>query len=150
MPIPKPRPGENQNEFMQRCMGDEKMKDEYPNMQRYPVCQASWQRAKHEFQDSYNDYPDSVSNNAKRGIELNEKVGNKCATQVGKVRAQQLANKEKISIETIKRMYNYLSRAEKYYENGTPEDCGYISYLLWGGKSAKDWAQSKINEFNNK
>lgn len=48
MPIPKPRPGENQNEFMQRCMGDEKMKDEYPNMQRYPVCQASWERAKHD------------------------------------------------------------------------------------------------------
>ena len=40
------------------------------------------------------DYPDAVSNNAKRGIELNEKVGNKCATQVGKVRAQQLAKGE--------------------------------------------------------
>lgn len=150
MPIPKPRPGENQNEFMQRCMGDEKMKDEYPNMQRYPVCQASWERAKHEFQDSYNDYPDSVSNNAKRGIELNEKVNNRCASQIGKIRARQLANHEKVSIETIKRMYSYLSRAETYYDNGTPEDCGYISYLLWGGKAAKEWAQSKINEFNNK
>lgn len=41
--------------------------------------------------ESYSDYPDSVKNNAKRGIELNDKVDNKCATQVGKIRAQQLA-----------------------------------------------------------
>jgi len=94
--------------------------------------------------ETYNDYPDSVSNNAKRGIELNKKVGNKCATQVGKVRAQQLAKKEKLSVETIKRMYSYLSRAEVYYESGDTEACGYISYLLWGGKSAKSWAESKL------
>jgi len=99
--------------------------------------------------ESYSDYPESVSNNAKRGIELNEKVGNKCATQVGKVRAQQLANKEPISEATIKRMFSYLSRAEVYYEKGDTESCGYISYLLWGGKSAKSWAESKINSFEN-
>lgn len=98
-------------------------------------------------EQSFNDYPDSVKNNAKRGIELNDKNDNKCATQVGKVRAQQLANGEKISIETIKRMYSYLSRAEVYYDNGNINDCGYISYLLWGGKSAKAWAESKINQF---
>ena len=40
--------------------------------------------------ESFRDYPDSVSNNAKKGIELNEKQGNKCATQVGKIRAQHL------------------------------------------------------------
>ena len=44
--------------------------------------------------ETYNDYPQAVSNNAKRGIELNEKVNNRCATQVGKIRAQQLAQKE--------------------------------------------------------
>ena len=63
--------------------------------------------------ETYKDYPSGVSNNAKRGIELNEKVNNKCATQVGKIRAQQLANKENISLETIKRMYSYLSRSKK-------------------------------------
>ena len=99
--------------------------------------------------ESYSDYPDSVSNNAKRGIELNEKVGNKCATQVGKVRAQQLANKEPISEATIKRMFSYLSRAEVYYEKGDTESCGYISYLLWGGKSAKSWAESKLKSLEN-
>ena len=96
--------------------------------------------------ESYKDYPTSVRNNAKRGIALNEKVNNKCATQVGKVRAQQLANGEAISVETIKRMYSYLSRAEEYYNEGDTTSCGYISYLLWGGKSAKRWAESKLKE----
>jgi len=99
--------------------------------------------------ESYSDYPDSVKNNAKRGLELNEKVNNKCATQVGKVRAQQLAQGKPVSLETIKRMFSYLSRAEVYYEKGETTDCGYISYLLWGGKSAKSWAESKIKSIEN-
>lgn len=96
--------------------------------------------------ETYKDYPSGVSNNAKRGIELNEKVNNKCATQVGKIRAQQLANKENISLETIKRMYSYLSRAEEYYDEGNTEACGTISYLLWGGKAGLRWAESKLKE----
>ena len=96
--------------------------------------------------ESYRDYPDSVSNNAKKGIELNEKVNNKCATQVGKVRAQQLAKKQPLSVDTIKRMYSYLSRAQEYYDAGDKESCGYISYMLWGGLSGKRWAASKLKE----
>ena len=96
--------------------------------------------------ESFTDYPDSVKNNAKRGIELNEKNNNKCATQTGKVRAQQLANGEPISIETIKRMYSYLSRAETYYDEGDTSACGTISYLLWGGKSALGWSRNKLRE----
>jgi|TARA_R100000482_G_scaffold34623_1_gene11349 hypothetical protein len=98
--------------------------------------------------ETYSDYPTSVRNNAKRGIKLNEKVNNKCATQVGKVRAQQLAKGEAISVETIKRMYSYLSRAEEYYDEGDTTSCGYISYLLWGGKSAKRWAESKLKSLD--
>jgi hypothetical protein len=96
--------------------------------------------------ESYTDYPDAVSNNAKRGIELNEKNGNKCATQVGKVRAQQLANKEPISEETIKRMFSYLSRAKEYYNENDTEACGTISYLLWGGDSALSWSERKLEQ----
>ena len=97
--------------------------------------------------ESFSDYPDSVKNNAKRGMELNEEQGNKCATQVGKVRAADLAAGRPVSMDTIKRMFSYLSRAETYYDKGSPEDCGYISYLLWGGKTAKGWAESKIKAF---
>ena len=98
--------------------------------------------------ESYTDYPDAVSNNAKRGIELNEKVNNKCATQVGKVRAKQLAQKKPVTVETIKRMFSYLSRAQEYYDEGNSEACGTISYLLWGGKAGLRWAGSKLKELD--
>jgi len=97
--------------------------------------------------ESYSDYPSGVKNNAKRGLELNEKVNNKCATQVGKIRAQQLAQGKPISKETIKRMYSYLSRAEEYYDEGDTKACGTISYLLWGGKAGKRYAAKKLKEF---
>jgi hypothetical protein len=96
--------------------------------------------------ESYSDYGSGISNNAKRGIELNENNGNKCATQTGKVRAQQLANGEAISVETIKRMYSYLSRAESFYDESDMNACGTISYLLWGGKSALSWSRNKLRE----
>ena len=99
--------------------------------------------------ESYSDYPSGVKNNAKKGLELNEKVDNKCATQVGKVRAQQLAQGKPISKETIKRMFSYLSRAEEYYDEGDSKACGTISYLLWGGKAGLRWAGSKLKELEN-
>ena len=96
--------------------------------------------------ESYSDYGSGIANNAKKGIELNEKNGNKCATQVGKVRAQQLANGEPISVETIKRMYSYLSRAETYYDETDTSACGTISYLLWGGKAGLAYSRNKLRE----
>ena len=99
--------------------------------------------------ESYSDYPSSVSNNAKRGLKLNEAVNNKCATQVGKIRAATLSAGRPVSIETIKRMYSYLSRAEAYYKPEDTEACGTISFLLWGGKSAKTWAEAKLKQLEN-
>jgi len=100
---------------------------------------------KYELQ-TYSDYGSGVRNNAKRGIELNKKVNNKCATSVGKVRAQQLARGEKLSVGTIKRMYSYLSRAETYYDANDTKACGTISYLLWGGKAGLNWSRGKLRE----
>jgi hypothetical protein len=46
-------------------------------------------------------------------------------------------------------MYSYLSRAETYYDNADSQnDCGYISYLLWGGKSALSWSRNKLKELD--
>jgi hypothetical protein len=96
--------------------------------------------------ESYADYPSGVKNNAKKGIELNKKVNNKCATQVGKIRARQLASGKGLTKSTIKRMYSYLSRAEEYYDESDTKACGTISYLLWGGLAGKRWAKSKLDE----
>lgn len=100
---------------------------------------------KYELQ-TYGDYGSGVRNNAKRGIELNKKVNNKCATSVGKIRAQQLSRGEKLSVSTIKRMYSYLSRAETYYDANDTKACGTISYLLWGGKAGLNWSRGKLRE----
>ena len=96
--------------------------------------------------ESYSDYGSGISNNAQKGIDLNDKNNNKCATPVGKVRAQQLAKGEPISVETIKRMYSYLSRAETYYDETDMNACGTISYLMWGGKAALSWSTNKLRE----
>jgi hypothetical protein len=96
--------------------------------------------------ETYNDYPDGVTNNAKKGIEYNAKQGNKCATPVGKIRAQQLAQRKNISVQTIKRMYAYTSRAQAFYDPSDTSACGTISYLLWGGDAARRWSASKLKD----
>lgn len=105
-----------------------------------------YKKGKNLILESYKDYPQSVKNNAKRGIDLNKKVNNKCATDVGKIRASQLAQGKPISEATIKRMYSYLSRAEEYYNESDSKACGTISYLLWGGKAGLAWSKSKLKK----
>lgn len=104
--------------------------------------------SKDEF-ESYSDYPDGVKNNAKRVLEYVEENGwGSCGTAVGKQRANQLAKGEAISVETIQRMYSYLSRHEvdldssKSYGDG----CGKLMYDAWGGKAALGWSRNKLRE----
>ena len=127
---------------------EEEAKDMLKYIRRIVKQDGRYKDGQKEVLESYADYPDAVKNNAKRGLELNEAVNNKCATQVGKVRAQQLAQGKPVSEETIKRMYSYLSRAEEYYDENDTEACGTISYLLWGGLAAKRWAESKLKEID--
>jgi hypothetical protein len=99
--------------------------------------------------ESYSDYPDSVKNNAKAVLKYVEENGwGSCGTPVGKQRANQLANGEPISLDTVKRMYSYLSRHEVDLDSskGYNDGCGKLMYDSWGGKSALSWAQSKINQ----
>ena len=148
MPLPTPQSNETSDQFLGRCMTNSNTNAEFPDTaQRLAVCGSIWANHKRQEFESYSDYGEGIRSNAKRGIELNERNGNKCATQTGKVRAQQLANGEAISVETIKRMHSYLSRAETYYDNADDtSDCGYISYLLWGGKAALSWSRNKLRE----
>jgi len=100
------------------------------------------------FQDSYDDYPDSVKGNAQAVLKYVEENGwGSCGTDVGKQRANQLAKGEPISEDTIRRMYSYLSRHEVDLDSskGYGDGCGKLMYDSWGGKSALSWAESKIN-----
>jgi hypothetical protein len=49
MPLPIPDKGETKKEFINRCMGDSTMLNEYPdNPQRYAVCESQWDSNKEE------------------------------------------------------------------------------------------------------
>jgi len=98
--------------------------------------------------ESYGGYPKSAVNNAKKGIELNEKNGNNSSAQVGRIRGQQIAKNTEFTLPTLKRIYSYLSRAERYNIPSGPENRGTISYLLWGGKSMLTWTTSKLKGLN--
>lgn len=101
---------------------------------------------------TFSDYPKSASNLAKRAIEFTEQNPNSCATQVGKVRAQQLANREPLSLETVKRTYSFLSRS-RAYDTGSFTDkdgrpvCGSISYAYWGGDSMLTWSKNTVEKY---
>jgi len=100
--------------------------------------------------ESYSDYPDSVKNNAKAVLDYVEENGwGSCGTEVGKIRANQLAKGEPISEETIKRMYSYLSRhaGDLDSSKGYGDGCGKLMYDSWGGKTALSWAESKVKQF---
>lgn len=101
-----------------------------------------------ETKQTFADYPSQAKENARKGLELNEAVGNKCATAVGKTRANQISKGEGLSLDTLKRTYSYLSRAEVYYDANDTESCGTISYLLWGGKAMASYCESKLKELN--
>jgi hypothetical protein len=97
--------------------------------------------------ESYSDYPDGVKNNAKRALEWADKNGwGSCGTPVGKTRSNQLSKGEPISVDTIKRMYSYLSRHEVDLETskGFGDGCGYLMYQAWGGKAALGWSRNKL------
>ena len=99
--------------------------------------------------ETYKGYPQSAINNAKKGIRLNEEVGNKCATNIGKQRARDIVANRAFSLETLNRVYSYLSRAKEYYNPNDEKACGTISYLLWGGESMRVWSEKKLAEINN-
>ena len=99
--------------------------------------------------ESFSDYGDGVKGNAKRVLEYVEKNGwGSCGTPVGKQRVNQLAKGQPISVDTIKRMYSYLSRHEVDLQNSKSygDGCGKLMYDAWGGKAALSWSRNKLRE----
>jgi len=97
--------------------------------------------------ESHADYPDGVKSNAKKALDWAEKNGwGSCGTPVGKQRANQLAKGEAISVDTIKRMYSFLSRHAKDLESSKAygDGCGKLMYDAWGGKAALGWSHNKL------
>jgi hypothetical protein len=106
------------------------------------------QKKKIDLADSYTDYPEGARSNAKKALEWAEKNGwGECGTPVGKARANQLANGEPISRETIARMAAF-RRHQQNKDVPYSEGCGGLMWDAWGGDAGIRWAESKLKEID--
>jgi hypothetical protein len=98
---------------------------------------------------SYSDYPEAARNNAKRALKWADENGwGSCGTDVGKQRANQLANGEAITRDTIARMASF-KRHQQHKDVPYSEGCGGLMYDAWGGSAGVNWAISKLKEIDN-
>jgi HK97 family phage portal protein len=107
--------------------------------------------------ETYNNYPQSATNNAKRMIEWREKYGRDvvtAGTEVGWRRASQLANRDNISLDVVKRMAQFNRHRENAkidprYKGEPWKDNGYVAWNLWGGTAGVDWAIREVNKLKD-
>lgn len=104
---------------------------------------------KEEKAETYNDYPQAATNNAKRAIKYKEDNGSSCGTSVGWTRASQLANREKLSRDTIGRMASF-KRHQQHKDVPYSEGCGGLMWDCWGGDAGINWAIRKLEQIDNK
>ena len=104
---------------------------------------------KEEKAQTYNDYPEAATNNAKRALKYKEENGSDCGTPVGWARARQLANRESLSRDTIARMASF-KRHQQYKDVPYDEGCGGIMWDAWGGDAGINWAIRKLEQIDNK
>ncbi len=83
--------------------------------------------------------------NARLGLRLREQFG-RGGTEVGVLRARQLAERRELEPSDIKSMYSYFARHEvdknsTSHRWGSTEDPspGFVAWLLWGGEEGKEW-----------
>jgi hypothetical protein len=99
--------------------------------------------------DTYNDYPQSATDNACRAIKFrddNPKV--ECGTIIGWTRANQLCNKENLSLDTIGRMASF-KRHQQNKDVPYDEGCGGLMWDAWGGDEGIAWALKKMEWANH-
>jgi len=97
---------------------------------------------------SYSDYPQSATNNAKRALAWVKDNGwGSCGTPVGKQRANQLANREPLTRDTISRMASF-KRHQQHKDVPYSEGCGGLMWDCWGGTSGVEWAINKLEKLS--
>ncbi len=156
--MPKPRPLEPHDEYISRCMSDDETLSKFPDEeQRYAVCESMWDerelsalsKYRQAFAESYTDYPKQATENAKIAVRWAEENGwGSCGTAVGKARANQLANREPITEETISRMAGF-ERHRQNSQRELGEGCGRLMWLAWGGDEGIEWAQRKLKQIRD-
>ena len=100
-------------------------------------------------EETYNDYPEAATNNAKRALKWKEENGSDCGTPVGWTRANQLAKRERISRDTIARMASF-KRHQQNKDVPYSEGCGGLMWDAWGGDAGINWAIRKLDQIDNR
>lgn len=99
---------------------------------------------------------DAMAAAARRALKWREEGKAKGAgTPVGWTRANQLVNKENLTLDTVKRMYSFFSRHEvdkqatgfNSGEEGFPSN-GRIMWDAWGGDAGFSWSRAIVNRVN--
>ena len=99
-------------------------------------------------EETYDDYPQAASTNAKRAIKYKEENGSSCGTIVGWTRARQIANREKLTRRTIARVASF-KRHQQHKDVPYDEGCGGIMWDAWGGSEMIEWAIKKLDQIDN-
>ena len=69
MPLPSPKGNQEKDNFISSCMGDSKMKKEFPDSkQRAAVCHSKWKKAKAEEESDAKNYPGKGVKRRKDGV----------------------------------------------------------------------------------
>jgi hypothetical protein len=98
--------------------------------------------------------PQTVQNNARRGLELRRKHGRGGLTTAeagkqgigsGVARARDLMGGS-VSLETVKRMSAFFDRHRQNKDTPPEQGNGMISWLLWGGDAGDRWAKGIIRQ----
>ena len=144
-----PGEGESEDDFIPRCISKLVGDEGYDTDQAAAICYSTWQDHEMAFaEETYTDYPDAAVNAAKRALAWAEENGwGDCGMGPGKARANQLANREPISRDTIARM----SAFQRHKQNSdTPygEGCGKLMWDAWGGDAGVEWAERKLKQID--
>jgi hypothetical protein len=100
-----------------------------------------------EMLESYSDYPQSATNNAKKALKYKKENGSSCGTSVGWTRASQLAGRKPLSRDTIARMASF-KRHQQHKDVPYTEGCGGLMWDCWGGTSGIEWAINKLKKID--
>jgi hypothetical protein len=84
--------------------------------------------------------PLSVAIVARRALELRRKHG-RGGTLIGVRRAVQLAHRQPVSDETVRRMLSFFARHGRD-DRTDPTSAAAIAWGLWGGNEGRAWARS--------
>lgn len=103
-------------------------------------------------ENSFNDYPQTAIDNAKKAIDWKEKHSAEMGSinRANLIRAKLLAHEERLSLRNIKTIAS-LSKdleVEQRFKKTPWKDNKYMLFMLGGGNSMITWAQNKLKSLN--